>query len=101
MNLAALDPTKIKDLRKKKKTNLYIQLKNKKEELTRKLTEAKTKKEMLEKNKEEIQNDLFNEAGVSSMEDLISYIKNLQTEFDKALEEETILVSDAMNKLNL
>lgn len=101
MNLATLDPTKIKDLSSDEKTNLYIQLKNKKEELTRKLTEAKTKKEMLEKNKEEIQNDLFNEAGVSSMEDLISYVKNLQTEFDKALEEETILVSDAMNKLNL
>lgn len=101
MNLATLDPTKIKDLSSEEKTNLYIQLKNKKEELTRKLTEAKTKKEMLEKNKEEIQNDLFSEAGVSSMEDLISYVKNLQAEFDKALEEETILVSDAMNKLNL
>lgn len=101
MNLATLDPTKIKDLSSDEKTNLYIQLKNKKEELTRKLTEAKTKKEMLEKNKEEIQNDLFNEAGVSNMEDLISYVKNLQAEFDKALEEETILVSDTMNKLNL
>lgn len=101
MNLATLDPTKIKDLSSAEKTNLYIQLKNKKEELTKVITEQKAKKEMLEVKKQEIQDDLFKEANVDNMEDLIAYIKKLQAEFDNALEEETILVSDAMNKLNL
>lgn len=101
MNLATLDPEKIKDLTSDEKTKLYISLKNKKEELTRKITEQKARKELLEKRKTEVQEELFKEANVSTMEDLIAYVKKLQEEFNKALEEETILISDAMNKLNL
>lgn len=101
MNLAALDPEKIKDLTSDEKTKLYISLKNKKEELTRKITEQKARRELLEKRKTEVQEELFKEANVSTMEDLIAYVKKLQEEFNKALEEETILISDAMNKLNL
>ena len=95
------DPEKIKNLSSEEKTQLYIRLKDRKEQLSKKITEQKARKELLEKKKEEIQTELFTEANVSSMEDLIAYVKKLQEEFDKALEEETILVSDAMAKLNL
>ena len=101
MNLSTLDPTKIKDLSSEEKTNLYLNLKTKKELLTKQVIEVEARRDVLEKKKDSIQEELFKEANVSSMDELISYVKNLQAEFDKALEEETILVSDAMNKLNL
>lgn len=96
-----LDAEKIKNLSSDEKTRLYISLKNKKEQVAQKITEQKARKELLEKKKDEIQAELFKETNVSTMEDLVSYIKKLQTEFDTALEEEAVLVSDAMNKLNL
>ena len=101
MNLSTLDPTKIKDLSSEEKTNLYLNLKTKKELLTKQVIEVEARRDVLEKKKDSIQEELFKEANVSSMDELISYVKNLQAEFDKALGEETILVSDAMNKLNL
>lgn len=101
MNLATLDPEKIKDLSSEEKTNLYLRLKAEKESLTKRLIEIDARKEVLEKRKTEIQEDLFKEANVNSMDELIAYVKKLQSDFDKALEEETVLVSDAMSKLNL
>ena len=95
------DPSKIENLTSDEKTNLYIMLKDQKEKLISKITEQKTRKEMLETKKLEIQEELFKEANVSSMEDLITYVKKLQEEFNTALNEETILVSNAMQKLNL
>ena len=95
------DPSKIESLTSEEKTNLYIKLKETKERLTAKVTEQKAKKEMLESKKEEIQTELFKEANVSSMDELIAYVKKLQTDFDKALEEEATLVSSVMSKLNM
>lgn len=103
MNYNAIlnDPTKIEGLTSEEKTNLYMRLKETKEKLTATITEQKAKKEMLENKKDEIQKELFEEAGVSNMNDLIVYVKKLQSDFDKALEEEATLVSSVMQKLNM
>ena len=95
------NPEKIKDLTNEEKTTLYLNLKKKKEDLNNKIAERKAKKTYLEEQKEKIQSELFKEANVKTMEELVAYVKDLQEEFNKALNEETILVSDAMTKLNL
>lgn len=95
------DPTKIESLSSEEKTNLYMNLKTRKEEMRKLKIQMEARKEVLEKKKEEIQNELFTEANVSSMDELITYVKQLQNDFNKSLEEEATLVSEAMAKLNM
>lgn len=95
------DPSKIESLSNEEKTNLYMNLKTRKEEMRKLKIQIEARKEVLEKKKEEIQNELFAEANVSSMDDLITYVKQLQADFTKALEEEATLVSEAMAKLKM
>lgn len=95
------NPDLISNLSSQEKTQVYMQLNNLKADINNKLVEYKTKKELLEKQRQELQDDLYKTAGVSDDESLIAYVSNLQKEFNKALEEQTIELSNVMNKLNI
>lgn len=95
------NPDLIGNLSSQEKTQVYMQLNNLKADINNKLVEYKAKKELLEKQKKELQEDLYKTAGVSDDESLIDYVSNLQKEFNKALEEQTIELSNVMNKLNI
>ena len=95
------NPEMIKDLSTQEKTKLYMQLNDLKTNITNKVNEHKAKKEVLEKQKKEVQEELFKEAGVSTMEELIAYVSKLQADFNTALEKQAIELSDVMGKLNL
>ena len=95
------NPEIIKDLSTQDKTKLYMQLNDLKTNITNKLNEHKAKKEVLEKQKAEVQEELFKSAGVTNMENLITYVSELQTEFNIALEKQSIELSDVMSKLNM
>ena len=95
------NPEIIKDLSTQDKTKLYMQLNDLKTNITNKLNEHKAKKEVLEKQKAEVQEELFKSAGVTNMESLITYVSELQTEFNIALEKQSIELSDVMSKLNM
>lgn len=95
------NPELINGLSSTEKTNLYMQLNNIKTSIDQKLLSYKAKEEVLEKQKAEIQEELFKEAGVSDMDSLIGYVKGLQTGFNTALEEQTIAISNVIDKLGL
>lgn len=95
------NPELIKDLNSQDKTKLYMQLNNLKNDINNKLTEYKAKKDLLEKQKQEIQDELFKEANVTDNDSLVNYVSNLQKEFNMALENQVVELNDAMNKLNM
>ena len=78
-----------------------MQLNDLKTNITNKLNEHKAKTQVLEKQKAEVQEELFKSAGVTNMESLITYVSELQTEFNIALEKQSIELSDVMSKLNM
>lgn len=95
------NPELIKDLSGEDKTKLYMQLNNLKTNITNKINEHKAKKDVLEQQRAALQNELFTSANVNNMESLITYVSELQNEFNVALEHQTIELSDVLNKLNI
>lgn len=95
------NPTLINDLSISDKTNLYFKLVSIKTDLTNKIAEQKAKKELLEKQKAEIQQTLFDMANVDDMDKLVNYVKQLQEEFNTLLQQEALNISDLKNKLSI
>lgn len=95
------NPELIAGLNSTEKTKVYMQLNNLKNDINNKLVEYKAKKELLEKQKQDIQEELFSDAGVDTMENLITYVSKLQEDFNGALNQQAIELSDVLNKLNI
>lgn len=95
------NPELINGLSSTEKTNLYMQLNNMKTSIDQKLSSYKAKEELLEKQKSEVENELYKEAGVTNMAALIDYVKKLQTEFNSALEKQVTAINDITGKLGL
>lgn len=103
MNINTLlqDPALIDNLSAEQKTDVYFQLVKMKETLNNKLSEYKAQKELLEKQKEELQNELVKVAGVSDLTSLSDYLQDLQNEFDVSLKNECAAINEIMKKLNM
>lgn len=103
MNIDELlkNPTLINNLSISDKTNLYFKLVSIKTDLTNKIAEQKAKKELLEKQKAEIQQSLFEMANVDDMDKLVNYTKQLQEEFNTLLQQEALNIADLKNKLSI
>ena len=95
------NPTLINNLSISDKTNLYFKLVSIKTDLTNKIAEQKAKKELLEKQKAEIQQSLFEMANVDDMDKLVNYTKQLQEEFNTLLQQEALNIADLKNKLSI
>ena len=95
------NPTLINNLSISDKTNLYFKLVAIKTDLTNKIAEQKAKKELLEKQKAEIQQSLFEMANVDDMDKLVNYTKQLQEEFNTLLQQEALNIADLKNKLSI
>ena len=103
MNLDMIlkNPDLIDSLSPTEKTNIYFQINKVKTDLNNRLAEYKAKKELLEKQKLEIQDELLKEAGVDDISKIGPYLEKLQKDYDEALKKETENLNDLLNKMGL
>lgn len=94
------NPDLIDTLDSNTKTQLYLSLIKTKTELNNKLNELKAKKELLEKQKEELTNELYTESNTTNMEELTKYIKEVETKFNEDFKKEVINLNNIKEKLN-
>jgi len=94
------NPDLIDTLDSNTKTQLYLSLIKTKTELNNKLNELKAKKELLEKQKEELTNELYTESNTTNMEELTKYIKEVETKFNEDFKKEVINLNSIKEKLN-
>ena len=95
-----LNPDLIDTLDSNTKTQLYLSLIKTKTTLNNKINELKAKKEILEKQKEELTNELYNESNTTNMEELSKYIKEIETKFNEDFKKEVINLNSIKEKLN-
>ena len=94
------NPDLIDTLDSNTKTQLYLSLIKTKENLNNKLNEVKAKKELLEKQKIEITDNLYKESNTNNMEELSKYIKETETKFNEDFKKEVINLNNIKEKLN-
>lgn len=94
------NPDLIDTLDSNTKTQLYLSLIKTKTTLNNKINELKAKKEILEKQKEELTNELYNESNTTNMEELSKYIKEIETKFNEDFKKEVINLNSIKEKLN-
>ena len=94
------NPDLIDTLDSNTKTQLYLSLIKTKTTLNNKINELKAKKEILEKQKEELTNELYNESNTTNMEELGKYIKEIETKFNEDFKKEVINLNNIKEKLN-
>lgn len=95
------NPELLNGLSNTDKTKVYMQLNNLKNEVNNKLAGYKAKKDLLEKQKQDLQEELLKDAGVNNMESLIAYVSELQNEFDVSLKHQIVELGDVIDKLKI
>lgn len=95
------NPDLIDNMSTNDKTNIYFQLAKVKEDISKRLIEYKTKKELLEKQKLELQEALLKEAKVDDISKLTPYLTQLQTEYDEALKKQTEELNTILNEMGI
>ena len=103
MNLDTIlkDPSKIDSLSTNEKTNIYFQITKVKNDLSNRLAEYKAKKDLLEKQKLELQDSLLKEAGVDDISKVGPYLQKLQNDYDAALKKEVDELNILLDKMGL
>lgn len=94
------NPDLIDTLDSNAKTQLYLSLIKVKEQINNKLNEVKAKKELLEKQKVEITDNLYKESNTTNMEELSKYINETETKFNEDFKKEVINLNNIKEKLS-
>ena len=95
------NPTKIEGLDSKNKILLYQEILNEKGRLENTLNQYKAQQELLENNKNEVLLELKNLTGMDDINNINSYIKELELSFNNSMQEELINLKNIKEKLGI
>ena len=94
------NPDLIDTLDSNSRTQVYLALVKTKTNLNNKLNELKAKKDLLEKQKVDLTNELYKDSNTNSMEELSKYIKEVETKFNEDLKNEVANLISIKEKLD-
>lgn len=94
------NPDLIDTLDSNSRTQVYLALVKTKTNLNNKLNELKAKKELLEKQKVDLTNELYKDSNTNNMEDLSKYVKEVEAKFNEDLKKDIENLNIIKEKLN-
>ena len=94
------NPDLIDTLDSNSRTQVYLALVKTKTNLNNKLNELKAKKELLEKQKVDLTNELYKDSNTNNMDDLSKYVKEVEAKFNEDLKKDIENLNIIKEKLN-